>query len=124
LVAQYGSYAFMPRRNQKGEKLEISYAQKNKWPKDWKRYWFYVRIGGLTSTGPDGKKNTRYPLASVMTPIKPLTQGTPCTEASEGHEAYDKTLALAYRYSKGWDLVDEMVAANYWPLGRKTSYDH
>ena len=30
LIAQYGSCAFMPKRNQKGEKLEISFAQKNK----------------------------------------------------------------------------------------------
>ena len=35
LVAQYGSYTFMLRRAQKGEKLEISFAQKNKLSKDW-----------------------------------------------------------------------------------------
>jgi hypothetical protein len=35
LIAQYGSYAFMLMRNQKGEKLEISFAQKNKWSKNW-----------------------------------------------------------------------------------------
>ena len=34
LVAQYGSCAFMPKRQQKGERLEISFAQKNKWNKD------------------------------------------------------------------------------------------
>ena len=114
----------MPKRNQKGEKLEISFAQKNKWNKDWMQYWFYVRTSGMTSTDSEGKTHTHYLLASVMTPMKPLTQGTPCMEASKGHEAYDKTLALAFRYSRGRDLVDEMVAANYWPLGRKTSYDH
>ena len=72
----------------------------------------------MTSTGPDGKKNTRYPLASVMTPMKPSTQGTPGPRTSEGREACDKAFALAYRYFRGWDLVEEMVAANYWPLGR------
>jgi hypothetical protein len=35
LIAQYGSCTFMPRRSQKGEKLEISFAQKNIWSKDW-----------------------------------------------------------------------------------------
>jgi hypothetical protein len=82
------------------------------------QYWFYVRTGGLTSIGPDRKKNTCYPLASVMTPMKPSTQGIPGPEASEGREAYDKAFALAYRYSGGQDLVEEMVAANCWPLGR------
>ena len=45
-------------RNQKGEKLEISFAQKNKWSKDWMQYWFYMRTMGSTSNSPDGKKNT------------------------------------------------------------------
>jgi len=65
----------MTKRNQKGEKLEISFAQKNKWNKDWMQYSFYVRTGGMTSTDSEWKKHTRYPLA-VMTPMKPSTQGT------------------------------------------------
>jgi len=73
LLAQYGSCAFMPKRQNKGERLEISFAQKNKWNKDWMQYWFYVRTGGMTSTDNEGKKHTRYSLASVMTPMKPLT---------------------------------------------------
>jgi hypothetical protein len=93
-----------------GEKLEISFAQKNKWLKDWMQYWFYVRTSGLTSMGDDGRKNTQYPLASAMTPMKPSTQGTPGAEAVEGHEAYDKAFALACRYYRGRDLVEEMVA--------------
>ena len=102
----------MLRRAQKGEKLEISFAQKNKWSKDWVQYWFYVRIRGMTSTGSDGKKNTRYPLASIIAPMRPLTQGTLGLGAEEGREACDRAFALAYRYSKGRDLVKEMVAAN------------
>lgn len=108
----------MPMRNQKGEKLEILFAQKNKWNKNWLQYWFYVRTGGLTSTGEDGRKNTGYPLASVMTTMKPSTQGTLRPEAADGREACDKAFALASRYSGGHDLVEEMVAANCWPLGR------
>ena len=108
----------MPRRAQKGEKLEISFAQKNKWSKDWMQYWFYVRTGGMSSTGSDGKKNTRYPLASVMTPMRPLTQGTPDLGTDKGHEACNRALALACRYSGGPDLVEEMVVANCWPLDR------
>ena len=92
MIAQYGSYAFMLRRNQKGKKLEISFAQKNKWSKDWMQYWFYVRTEVLTSTGLDGNKNTCYPLESVMTPMKPSTQGTLGPGTSEGREACNKVL--------------------------------
>ena len=70
------------------------------------------------STGSNGKKNTRYPLASVMTPMKPLTQGTPGPGTGEGCEACDRAFALAYWYSEGQDLVEEIVMANCWPLGR------
>ena len=108
----------MPQRAQRGKKLEISFAQKNKWSKDWMQYWFYVRTKGMTSTGLDGKKNTHYPLAFVMTLMRPLTQGILCLRTEEGCTACDRAFALAYRYSGGRDLVEEMVAANYWPLGR------
>lgn len=53
-----------------------------------------------------------------MTPMKPSAQGTPGSRTSEGCEACDEAFALAYRYSEGWDLVEEMVAANYWLHGR------
>ena len=66
----------------------------------------------MTSTGSDGKKNTRYPLASVMTPMKPLTQGIPSLGTNEGREACNKAFALACQYFGGHDLVEEMVAAN------------
>ena len=102
----------MPKRNQKGEKLEISFAQKNKWNKDWMQYRFYVRTDGLISTDSEGKKHTCYPLAFVMTPMKPSTQGTPRPGTAEAREAFDKAFALSCRYSGGRDLVEEMVAAN------------
>ena len=58
------------------------------------QYWFYVRTGGLTSTSEDGRKNTWYLLASVMTPMKPSTQGTLGSRTVEGHEAYGRAFAL------------------------------
>ena len=72
----------------------------------------------MASTRADGKKNTWYPLASVMMPMKPLTQGILGSRTKEGREACDRTFALAYRYSRGQDLVEEMVVANCWPLRR------
>ena len=53
-----------------------------------------------------------------MTPMKPLTQGTPGPEVIEGCEACDRAFALSYHYSRGHDLVEEMVASKYWVLGR------
>jgi hypothetical protein len=71
LIAQYGNCTFMAKGQQGDSRLEILYCQKNKWDKDWLRYWFYVQTFGVTSTLEDGKKVTRYPLASVMTKMKP-----------------------------------------------------
>lgn len=53
-----------------------------------------------------------------MTPMRPLTQGISGLGTEEGREECDKAFALACQYSRGWDLVKEMVAANYYPLGR------
>ena len=66
----------------------------------------------MTSMDSEGKKHTRYPWASVMTPMKPSTQGTLDPGTSEGREACDKAFAVAYRYYEGRDLAKEMVAAN------------
>ena len=66
----------------------------------------------------EAKKHTQFLLALVMTPMKPLTQGTPGLEVIEGHEACDRAFALACHYSGGHDLVEEMVASKYWLLGR------
>jgi hypothetical protein len=82
LIAQYDSCAFMAKRQQGDSRLEISYCQKNKWDKDWMCYWFYVQAFGVTSTHEDGKKITRYPLASVMTEMKPLTKVAPSSEVT------------------------------------------
>jgi hypothetical protein len=65
----------------------------------------------MTSMDSEGKKHTRYPLASVMTPMKPSTQGTPGPKVIEGCEACDWAFASAYHYSRGHDLVEEMVAS-------------
>ena len=80
------------------------------------RYWFYVQTFGVTSTHEDGKKITRYPLASVMTKMKPLAKVAPSDEIMPHKEACNKAFTLACRYSRGHDLVEEMVAAKFRPL--------
>lgn len=117
--AQYGSCAFMPRRQQKEPRLEPSFCQKNKWTQDWNRYWFYLRTSGLTTIAADGKRSTRYPLASVMTEMVPYSQVDARSERSAKCSASNKVFALACWYSSGRDLIEEMVAAKYWPLGRE-----
>ena len=53
-----------------------------------------------------------------MTEMKPLTKVNPSGAMTPQREAYDKAFALACRYSRGHDLVEEMVASNCWPLGK------
>ena len=59
------------------------------------RYWFYIQTFGVTSTHEDVKKITHYPLASVMTEMKPLTKVTPSEEITPHREACNKAFALA-----------------------------
>ena len=82
------------------------------------KYWFYVQTFGITTTHEDGKKVTHYPLAFVMTEMKPLTKVAPSDEITPHREACDKAFALAYRYSDRRDLVDEMMDARCWPIGK------
>jgi hypothetical protein len=75
--------------------------------------WFYVRTTGQTLTYDNGSEETIYPLAFVMSEMSPLCRVTPPARVSAERWACDKAFALACRYSGGWDLVEEMVAANY-----------
>jgi hypothetical protein len=79
--------------------------------------WFYVRTTSQTLTYNDGSEETIYPLASVISEMSPLCRVSPSTRVSTERRACDKAFALACRYSGGRDLVEEMVVANYWPLG-------
>jgi hypothetical protein len=54
-----------------------------------------------------------------MSKMRPLTKVSPPEERTLEREACDKAFALACRYSRGRDLVEEMVACNFWPLGKR-----
>ena len=58
-----------------------------------------------------------FPYASKMKELKPIYKADPSSEMSEEHKACDKAFALACYYSGGRDLVEEMVASDFWPLG-------
>jgi len=120
-IAQFGSCAFMPRRTMPGARCEISFCQKGKWEKDWMKAWFYVKTPAASKTLDDGRVDKLYPYASKMKELKPFSKVDPSQPMSEERVACDKAFALAYRYSGGRDLVEEMVAADYWPLGRRTA---
>ena len=119
-IAQFGSCAFMPRRTMLGARCEISFCQKGKWEKDWMKAWFYVRTPAASKTMDDGRVDKLYPYASKMKELKPFSKVHPSSPMSEERLACDKAFALACCYSRGRDLVEEMVAADYWPLGRRT----
>jgi hypothetical protein len=113
---QFASYAFMARRAQKDGGLEISFTQKNKWEKDWARYWFYIQTPGVTPK--TELKVKKYPFASTMGEMRPATQVRPPTEIDVDWVACDAAFAKAFRFSGGYDLVEEMVVSNFWPLGK------
>jgi len=119
-ITQFGSCAFMPCHTMPGPRCEISYCQKGKWEKDWMRAWFYVRTPAVSKTLEDGSVDKVYPYASQMKELKPFSKVDPSQPMSEERLACDKAFALACRHFGGLDLVEEMVAADYWPLGRRT----
>jgi len=82
--------------------------------------WFYVRTPAASKTLDDGRVDKVYPYASKMKELKPVYKVDPSTSMSEERRVCDQAFALACRYSRGRDLVEEMVAADYWPLGRRT----
>ena len=53
-----------------------------------------------------------------MIEMKPLMKVAPNSEITPHRQACDKAFALACRYSRGRDLVEEMVAARFWPPGK------
>ena len=113
---QFTSCAFMAKRAQKEGGLEISFAQKNKWEKDWPRYWFYVKTPDVVpKTGPKVKK---YPFASIMGEMKPSTRVRPPLEVDAERATCDTAFGKACCFSRGRDLVEEMVVSNFWPLGK------
>jgi hypothetical protein len=63
-------------------------------------------------------------LASVMSKMAPSSKVNPPTEITPKREAYDRAFALACRYSGGRDLVEEMVASKFWPLGKRNEGFH
>jgi hypothetical protein len=124
LVAQYGSYAYMMKRSQEGARLEISWCQKNKWDRDWMEHWFYVKTSSMTRTYVDGSMETLWALAFVMSDMNLLSKVNPPAERTPEVKAYDRAFALACHYSGGWGLVEEMVAFNFWPLGKRNEAFH
>jgi hypothetical protein len=103
-----------------GARCEISFCQKGKWEKDWMKAWFYVRTPAASKTLDDGRVDKVYPYASKMKELRPVYKVDASAPMSEERRVCDQAFALACRYSGGRDLVEEMVAANYWPLGRRT----
>jgi len=118
-IAQFGSCAFMPRHTMPGARCEILFCQKGKWDKDWMKAWFYVRTPATSKTLEDGQVDKVFSYASKMKELKPVYKVDPSQPMSEERRAYDQAFALACRFSGGRDLVEEMVATDYWPLGRR-----
>ena len=118
MTYQYGSCTFMSKRNQGVDLLEISFCQKGKWDRGWLEQWFYVKTYRVRSTTEDGEELSEYPLTSRVEEMAPHTRVDPPEEVSPTWEACDQAFAATCRYSGGRDLVEEIMASNYWPLGK------
>jgi len=77
-----------------------------------------VKTYGVRSTTEDGEELSEYPLTSRMEEMAPHTRVDLPEEVSPTREACDQAFAAACRYSGGRDLVEEIMASNYWPLGK------
>jgi len=88
------------------------------------KHWFYVKTSSMTHTYVDGSMETLCPLAFIMCNMTPLAKVNPPAERTIEREACDRAFALACRYSGGRDLVEEMVASNFWPLGKRSDAFH
>ena len=76
--------------------------------------WFYVKTPGVVRTLEDGSTEKVHSYASRMREMKPLSKVEPSAEMLEDR---DKAFTLACRYLGGHDLVEEMVAFDFWKLG-------
>ena len=101
----------MAKRAQKDGGLQISFAQKNKWEKDWSRYWFFVKTSRvIPKIGPRVKK---YPFASIMGDMKPSTCVRPPMEVDAERAVCDTAFGKACHFFRCHDLVEEMVVCNF-----------
>ena len=72
-------------------------------------------LGVVPKTGP---KVNKCPFASIMGEMKPSTYVRPPSEVDAERAACDAAFGKAYCFSRGRDLVEEMVVSNFWPLGK------
>ena len=77
-----------------------------------------MKTYGVRGTTEDGVEVVEYPLTSRMEEMAPHTRVDPPEEKSPARKACDWAFAATCRYSGGRDLVEEIMASNYWPLGK------
>jgi hypothetical protein len=99
-MAQYGVYTFVPRS---GVELPAP-AQRNKWADDWRRHWFYYRVGGAADL-------CGAPKELALERTKPVRTDA----AVQVLEALRKMSSHVCTR----DLVEEFTGALLWPLWRK-----
>ena len=77
-----------------------------------------MKTYGVCGTTEDGAEVSEYPLTSRMEEMAPRVLVEPPEEMSSARVACNQAFAAACRYSGGRDLVEEIMASNYWPLGK------
>ena len=77
-----------------------------------------MKTYGVRGTTEDGAEVVEYPLTSRMEDMALHTRVDPPKEKSPARKACDRAFAAACRCSEGHDLVEEIMASNYWPWVR------
>lgn len=106
----FGCCTFATRRKNKRRnipRLELSFAQKNKWEDDWLGHWFYARVE-IRGVGTD------FRFAATIAPIDVLT--TPSFTQSSVVSKCEAAYRAAAKCIIGRDLVEEYIASAMWPL--------
>ena len=92
--------------------MEISFCQKGKWDHGWLEQWFYVKTYRVRCTIDDGSEVVEYPLTTTMDEMKPHTRVDPPEVISPTWEACDRAFTAVCRYSRGRDLMEEIMGSN------------
>jgi hypothetical protein len=113
--ADYGCCIFNTQRKNSFQhitRIQLAPCSKTNLPKDWRAYWFYLKVDMSKIPGYTGPT---YPLYSPMAPSTAITTAT-FNDRDLGFKSCENAFFLASTFLGGRDVMEEFVAARVWPL--------
>lgn len=101
-------------KQKKLRRVELSFAQKNKWGEDWTHYWFYVKVGRPDPLSPE---STIYPFACGVEDLD-VTYAPDYDGKPAAFKACCDAFYLATTTLSGRDVIEEALAVGILPLSR------